>query len=58
MYWSFQVWRPIVGPVEDSPLGLIDATTLSQEDIVGVPLYFPDNKVHEVNYVTHNPQHQ
>ncbi len=28
-----QVWRPLTGPVQDSPLGMLDAATLSVDDI-------------------------
>lgn len=32
------LWRPIVGPVQDVPLAVCDARTLSPEDIVDTPI--------------------
>ncbi|KAK9817716.1 hypothetical protein WJX72_001133 [[Myrmecia] bisecta] len=36
-----QVWRPLRGPVQDSPLGMIDASTVAKEDLLPYTLHFP-----------------
>lgn len=53
-----QVWRPLVGPVQDSALGFVDAATLSQKDILPVDLYLTEEYALEVNYIVHNPSHR
>ena len=39
-----QVWRPLRGPVHDSPLGLLDAATVAKEDLLSYSLIFPERK--------------
>lgn len=53
-----QVWQPIAGPVQDSPLGMVDAATVSKSDLVPVALTFPGGYTHEVNFVASNPDHR
>ena len=36
-----QVWRPLVGPVDDSPLGMLDVASIDQDDYLSHTLYFP-----------------
>ena len=48
------VWRPIVGPLWDSPLALCDARSVDPEDLVASDLIFPD-RVGETYAVTYNP---
>ena len=48
------LWRPIVGPLWDSPLALCDARTVEFEDLVASDLIFPD-RVGETYAVTYNP---
>jgi hypothetical protein len=48
------LWRPIVGPLWDSPLALCDARTVDFEDLVASDLIFPD-RVGETYAVTYNP---
>lgn len=48
------VWRPIRGPVERSPLALADATTMQEEDLIATNQIFPD-RVGEIYSVAHNP---
>jgi hypothetical protein len=51
---QINVWRPIVGPVERSPLALADATSTRQEDLVATDQIFPD-RVGEIYNVAHAP---
>jgi hypothetical protein len=51
------LWRPIVGPLRDSPLAVCDADTVSAADLVAAELIFPD-RVGETYAVTHNPAQQ
>jgi hypothetical protein len=46
------VWRPIKGPVERSPLALADASSIAPEDLVAVDQVFPD-RVGEIYYLAH-----
>lgn len=57
--WAIiQVWRPLVGPVQDSALGFVDAATLAHDDILPVDLHLTEQFSLEVNYVVHNPSHR
>lgn len=51
------VWRPIRGPLEDSPLALCDARTVSPADLVATDLVYRD-RTGEIYYVTFNPAHR
>ena len=51
------LWRPIVGPLWDSPLALCDARTVDPEDLVASDLIFPD-RVGETYAVAYNPAQQ
>lgn len=51
------VWRPIVGPVEDWPLALADASSIADKDWVATDLIYPD-RVGEIYAVTWNPDHR
>jgi hypothetical protein len=51
------VWRPIHGPVLDSPLAVADTRTVDDRDLVATDLVYPD-RTGEIYYVQHNPQHQ
>ncbi|HKE20696.1 MAG TPA: CmcJ/NvfI family oxidoreductase [Kofleriaceae bacterium] len=51
------VWRPIRAPLEDSPLALCDARTISPADLVATDLVYPD-RTGEIYYVTYNPAHR
>jgi len=48
------VWRPITGPVESSPLALADASSLAEEELVATDQVFPD-RVGEIYQVAHGP---
>ncbi len=51
------VWRPIRGPLQTMPLGVLDATSLRPGDLVACDLIYPD-RVGEIYYVAHRPQHE
>jgi hypothetical protein len=51
------VWRPIRGPVQESPLAVCDARSLRQDDFVASDLIYPQRRG-ETYAVTFNPQHQ
>ena len=48
------LWRPIRGPVLESPLTLCDAQSLSEEDLVASDLKYPD-RTGETYSITYNP---
>ena len=48
------LWRPIRGPVLDSPLTLCDASSLAQENLIASDLRYPD-RTGETYAVTYNP---
>jgi hypothetical protein len=51
------VWRPIRGPVESSPLALCDALSIAPRDFVPADFIYRD-KVGEVYRFTYNPNHR
>src|ERR1700730_10188563 len=51
------VWRPIRGPVQDSPLAVSDARSVAQHDLVATDLVYPD-RTGEIYYVKFNPEHK
>lgn len=51
------VWRPIRGPVQDSPLAVSDARSIGGHDLVATDLIYPD-RIGEIYYVKFNPQHK
>jgi hypothetical protein len=51
------VWRPIRGPIQDSPLAVSDASSIDNEDLVATDLVYPD-RVGEIYYVKYNPEHK
>lgn len=48
------LWRPIRGPLLESPLTLCDAESISEEDLVAGDLKYPD-RTGETYSVTYNP---
>lgn len=46
------VWRPILGPLQDHPLALCDARTVQPQDFVALNLIYPDRigEVYTVNF--------
>jgi hypothetical protein len=51
------VWRPIRGPLQDSPLALCDATSMRQDDFVASDLIYRD-RLGETYAVAFNPAHR
>jgi hypothetical protein len=51
------VWRPIRGPVEESPLAVCDARSLDPRDFVATDLKYRD-RTGEVFSVAYNPNHR
>jgi hypothetical protein len=51
------VWRPIRGPLEDSPLALCDARSIAFEDLAATDLVYTD-RTGEIYYVRYNPAHR
>jgi hypothetical protein len=49
------VWRPIKGPVQRSPLALADAASLEARDLIATDQVFPD-RVGEIYMLAHNPE--
>jgi hypothetical protein len=54
---EFNVWRPIRGPVEESPLAVCDATSMTLRDFVPTDLKYRD-RTGEVYSVVFNPNHR
>jgi hypothetical protein len=48
------LWRPIRGPVLESPLTLCDAQSLSEQDLIASDLKYPD-RTGETYAITYNP---
>jgi hypothetical protein len=51
------VWRPIVGPLQQFPLALGDAGSLAPADVIATDLIYPD-RVGEIYSIAHNPAHR
>lgn len=51
------VWRPIKGPLQDAPIAICDARTISLQDCVSSDLRYQDRNG-EVYAVTYNPVHR
>jgi hypothetical protein len=51
------VWRPILGPVQDAPLAVADARSVDRDDLVATDLIYPD-RTGEIYYVKYNPSHR
>jgi hypothetical protein len=51
---QINVWRPIRGPVERSPLALADAATVQPEDLIATDQVFPD-RVGEIYHLAYGP---
>jgi hypothetical protein len=56
-FMEINVWRPIVGPLEDAPLAVCDARTIAPEDLIASDLIYRD-KVGETYAVARNPAHR
>ena len=51
---QINVWRPIRGPVERSPLALADASSVRPEDLIATDQVFP-TRVGEIYHLAHEP---
>lgn len=51
------VWRPIVGPVLQTPFAVIDASSISKEDFIPIDLVYTD-RVGQIYMVRDNPKHR
>ncbi len=51
------VWRAIGPPIESTPLGVLDASSLQPEDFVDTDLVYED-RTGEIYSVTHRPEHR
>lgn len=51
---QINVWRPIRGPVERSPLALADAASVRVEDLIATDQVFPD-RVGEIYHLAYHP---
>lgn len=51
---QINVWRPIRGPVERSPLALADASSIAPEDLFATDHVFPE-RVGEIYHLAHSP---
>jgi hypothetical protein len=54
---EINVWRPIRGPVEESPLAVCDASSMTLQDFVATDLKYRD-RTGEVYSVAFNPNHR
>ncbi len=52
--FEINVWRPIRGPVERSPLALADASSVRQDDLIATDQVFPD-RVGEIYNLAYAP---
>eukprot|EP00877_Chromochloris_zofingiensis_P012565 jgi/Chrzof1/7562/Cz02g28150.t1 len=52
-----QVWKPLKGPVLDSPLAVCDASTVSPDDLEHMSLIYPNRKG-DIYMVKYNPNHR
>lgn len=50
------IWRPLNGPVLDTPLALCDARTVAVHDLVASDVYYP-NRAGEIYLVHHSVRH-
>ena len=51
---QINVWRPIRGPVQRSPLALAEASTVRPEDLIATDQMFPD-RVGEIYHLAYHP---
>lgn len=56
-YAFINVWRPVRGPIEEFPLAVCDAKSMTQKDFVATDLKYRD-RTGEVYSVAYNPAHR
>jgi hypothetical protein len=54
---EYNVWRPIVGPVQMAPLALVDAQTIAPQDLAVCDLVY-EGRTGEIYQGVHNPAHR
>jgi hypothetical protein len=54
---EYNVWRPIAGPVESAPLGLVDASTIAPTDLAVCDLVYED-RTGEIYQGVYNAAHR
>jgi hypothetical protein len=54
-YGSINVWRPIRGPVQTSPLMICGWGDLEDEDMIVSERHYPDGRIGRILHVAHNP---
>jgi hypothetical protein len=54
---EYNVWRPIVGPVQMAPLALVDAQTIAPQDLAVCDLVYAD-RTGEIHQGVYNPAHR
>jgi hypothetical protein len=54
---AINVWRPIIGPLRDSPLAICDASSVEKQDLLAADLLYPD-RTGEIYYLGFNPAHR
>lgn len=50
-------WRPLIGPVLDTPLAVCDARSVGEDDWVATDLIYRE-RTGEINLATHHPAHR
>lgn len=55
-FLEINVWRPIRGPVEDTPLAVCDGQTIAPHDLIAADLKYRD-RTGEVYLLTYNARH-
>jgi len=56
-FMAVNLWRPIAGPVLESPLAICDASSVAESDLKKADLIYP-NRTGEINYLAYNPDHR
>jgi hypothetical protein len=54
---EYNVWRPIVGPVQMAPLALVDAQTIAPQDLAVCDLVYQD-RTGEIHQGVYSPAHR
>jgi hypothetical protein len=54
---QFNIWRPMFGPLEHTPLAILDARSIAPDDLIVADLIYPDKRS-ETFSVTANPAHR
>ena len=54
-FGSFNVWRPIEGPVETAPLVICGYGDMRDEDLIVAERHYPDGRIGRIYHVAFNP---